>query len=292
MDLCSFIIIKFILDGHLFRQGEELDMVTISVIMGIYNCESTLPEAINSIIKQTYDDWELIMCDDGSDDNTLEVALKYKELYPDKIVVLKNEINLGLNATLNKCLKVAKGKFIARMDGDDICSAERFKEEINVLENEPNIAIVSTDMYHFDETGVWGKISHPTYPQGRDFLKETPFCHAPCMVRKEAYDAVEGYSVDKKLLRVEDYHLWMKMYKLGYRGKNIGKTLYSMRDDRNAYTRRKFKYRLNSAYVICLAVKELKLPVWGYVIALRPIIVGMLPKVVYDILHKWKLRGK
>ena len=273
-------------------KSEVEDMSTVSVIMGIYNCADTLGEAIESIINQTFSDWELIMCDDGSQDDTLSVALSYREMFPGKIVVLKNEKNLGLNATLNKCLAIAKGKYIARMDGDDVCSPERFAKELVVLESEPEIAIVSTDMAYFDESGTWGKMSHPTYPQGIDFLYETPFCHAPCMVRKEAYDAVQGYSVDKKLLRVEDYHLWMKMYKAGYKGKNIGEILYSMRDDRNAYNRRKFKYRLNSAYVICLTIKELKLPIWGYARALRPIIVGLLPNFLYDKLHKWNLRGK
>lgn len=273
-------------------KSEVEDMSTVSVIMGIYNCADTLGDAIESIINQTFSDWELIMCDDGSQDDTLSVALSYREMFPGKIVVLKNEKNLGLNATLNKCLAVAKGKYIARMDGDDVCSPERFAKELAVLESEPEIAIVSTDMAYFDESGTWGKMSHPTYPQGIDFLYETPFCHAPCMVRKEAYDAVQGYSVDKKLLRVEDYHLWMKMYKAGYKGKNVGESLYSMRDDRNAYNRRKFKYRLNSAYVICLTIKELKLPIWGYARALRPIIVGLLPNFLYDKLHKWNLRGK
>ena len=169
-------------------------MVTISVIMGIYNCASTLHEAINSIINQTFADWELIMCDDGSQDDTYNVALEYKKNYPEKIIVLRNEKNLGLNATLNRCLKAAKGKYIARMDGDDICAAERFDEEIAVLENEPDISIVSTDMAYFDETGVWGRICHPTYPKKEDFLHGTPFCHAPCLVRREAYEVVNGYT--------------------------------------------------------------------------------------------------
>ena len=265
-------------------------MTTISVIMGIYNCEPTLAEAIESIICQTYTDWELIMCDDGSQDRTLEIALDYMERYPGKIVVLRNETNLGLNATLNKCLQVAKGKYIARMDGDDICSPDRFQKEVDVLEYESDISIVSTDMNSFDESGVWGRISHPEYPKKIDFLAGTPFCHAPCMVRKEAYDDVDGYSVDTKLLRVEDYHLWFKMYKAGYRGKNIHETLYSMRDDQNAYNRRKFKYRINEAYVKYLAVKELKLPIYGYVYVLRPLIVGLLPQFLYDKLHKRNLK--
>jgi glycosyltransferase EpsE len=260
--------------------------------MGIYNCADTLGEAIDSIVNQTFTEWELIMCDDGSKDNTLEVALEYQGKYPDKIVVLQNEKNMGLNATLNKCLQVARVNYIARMDGDDICSPDRFQKEIDVLEHEPNIAIVSTDMNFFDETGMWGRISHPEYPEKNDLLAGSPFCHAPCMVRREAYDAVGGYSVATKLMRVEDYHLWFKMYKAGYRGKNIQEALYSMRDDQNAYQRRKFKYRINEAYVKYLVVKELKLPIWGYVAVLRPIIVGLLPNAIYDKLHKRNLRGR
>lgn len=264
-------------------------MPKISILMGIYNCAGTLPDAIDSILRQTVTDWELILCDDGSADDTFAVAQRYAQAHPDRIVLLQNPKNLGLNATLNRCLSVARGEFIARMDGDDICAPERFAEELAVLESEPEIAIVSTDMHCFDESGVWGMIQYAEYPQPKDFLANSPFCHAPCMVRKEAYDAVGGYTVDKKLLRVEDYHLWIKMYQAGYRGKNIRKPLYSMRDDRNANSRRKFRYRINEAYVRTLVVKCLDLPASAYVYALRPILVGLLPKPVYDKLHKWNL---
>lgn len=266
-------------------------MVTISVIMGIYNCSSTLGGAIESICNQTITDWELIMCDDGSTDNTYEVALNYQKKYPDKVIVLKNEKNLGLNETLNKCLAIARGKYIARMDGDDTCVPDRFEKELAVFEQESEIAIVSSDMAFFDETGVWGQISHPEYPQKQDFIKGTPFCHAPCMVRHEAMEAVQGYSTGSFLLRVEDYHLWLKLYKAGYKGKNIHSVLYYMRDDRNAYGRRKFRYRINEAYVRFLVVRDLKLPIWELVFVLRPILVGLLPSKIYDILHKFNLRG-
>lgn len=258
--------------------------------MGIYNCADTLPGAIESILAQTYTNWELIMCDDGSIDNTIDVAYEYQRKYADRIIVMRNTQNMGLNATLNRCLEQATGEYIARMDGDDVCFPLRFETEIQVLENEPDIAIVSTDMEYFDETGTWGKISHPEYPQKMDFLHETPFCHAPCMVRKEAYDIVNGYSVEDRLLRVEDYHLWLKMYCKGFRGKNIHTVLYQMRDDRNAYRRRKFKYRLNEAYVRKLAIKQLELPITSYIHVLRPIIVGLLPKFIYEILHKKRLK--
>lgn len=261
----------------------------ISVIMGLYNCASTLPEALDSIIGQTYEKWEMILCDDGSEDNTYRVALDYHKRFPEKIILIRNEKNCGLNYTLNCCLKYATGEYIARMDGDDRCSIHRFQREIDVLNNEKKIAIVSTDMQYFDEKEIWGRISHPEYPVKADFVHESPFCHAPCLVRKEAYEAVGGYTVDEHLLRVEDYHLWIKMYAAGYKGKNIHEPLYQMRDDKNAYNRRKFKFRINEAYVKLLAVKELKLPVWMVVYSLRPIVIGLMPRFLYDLLHKRRL---
>ncbi|MBQ7385557.1 MAG: glycosyltransferase [Ruminococcus sp.] len=261
----------------------------ISVIMGIYNCEEYLEEALNCIVNQTYTDWEVIMCDDGSKDNTAIVAQKFVDTYPGKFRLLKNEQNMGLNYTLNKCLYEARGEYIARMDGDDLCSPERFQKEIDILDNNPDIAIVSTDMEFFDENGVFGTTKSVKEPNKKTFINKVPFCHAPCMVRKEAYLAVEGYSVDKKLLRVEDYHLWAKMYAKGYKGVNIQEPLYMMRDDRNAQSRRKFKYRLNASYAHICACKMLKLPFTAYLRCLIPIIKGLLPGFLYNILHKKRL---
>lgn len=264
-------------------------MPIISVIMGIYNCASTLNESLKCIENQSETDWELILCDDGSSDNTYDLAKKFMDIHPDKVILLQNDKNMGLNYTLNKCLAHAHGKYIARMDGDDRCSDLRFERELQVLESNIDVAIVSTDMTFFDESGTWGLIQHPDVPIAKDFLYGSPFCHAPCMVRKEAYDKVKGYTDSKRLLRVEDYHLWIKMYAAGFKGQNIHELLYEMRDDRYAYFRRKFRYRINEAYVKALAVKMLHLPLYGYLFACRPIIVGLLPKKIYDKLHKKRL---
>lgn len=264
-------------------------MKMISVIMGIYNCQDTLEDAVRSITAQTYTNWELVMCDDGSSDNTYSVAVALMKQDPARIKLLKNERNRGLNHTLNRCFAAASGDYIARMDADDLCSPDRFYIEVQALENEPDIAIVSTDMELFDDTGVWGRISHKQYPLAKDFLPGSPFCHAPCMIRRNALLAVHGYSESRRLLRVEDYHLWIKLYAAGFRGKNIPLPLYQMRDDRNAQRRRKFKYRINEAYVRLLLVRELRLPAWGMVYALRPIAVGLLPSPVYTYLHKKQL---
>lgn len=266
-------------------------MPTISVIMGVYNCARTLGDAIECIQNQTYEDWELILCNDGSIDNTLQIAKSYASK-DKRIIVIANDQNRGLNYTLNHCLKYARGKYIARMDGDDLCSLHRFEKQLKILEENPEFTIVSSAMVYFDDKGVWGQNQVIKTPTKFDFVKSAPFCHAPCLVRKEAYDAVRGYSVSKYLLRVEDYHLWLKMYSCGYKGINIEEPLYQMRDDRNAYARRKFKFRINEAYVKFTGYRMLKLPIWYYPFILRPILVGLLPGFVYDILHKKSLNKK
>ena len=264
----------------------------ISVLMGIYNCAGTLPAAIECILSQTVQDWELILCDDGSADDTYAVAKGYAEQYPDKIILMKNEKNMGLNYTLNRCLAAAGGELVARMDGDDLCRADRFQKELAALAENPEMAVVSTAMEFFDETGTWGR-SHPKpRPQKTDFLYGTPFCHAPCMARRAALEAVGGYTDDKKFLRVEDFDLWVKLYAAGYRGMNLDEPLYQMRDDRNAFSRRKFRYRVNEARVIRKAVKLLRLPKSGYLRALRPIAVGLMPGWLYKRLHKKRLGGQ
>lgn len=266
--------------------NNEIKKPKISVIMGIYNCSNTLSEAIDSILNQSFSDWELIMCDDGSTDNTFQIATTFQKQFPNKIILLKNNKNYGLNFTLNKCLKSASGEYIARMDGDDRCSEDRFEKEITTLEQELDISIVSSDMQLFDETGIWGLVRYPEYPSKDDFLHGSPFCHASSMVRKDALEAVNGYSVEKKYLRVEDYHLWVKMYEKGYKGKNIQLPLYQMRDNYEASNRRKFKFRLNEAYVRIMLVKQLKMAAWKYIFALRPIIIGLIPNFFYNKLHK------
>lgn len=258
----------------------------VSIIMGIYNCENTLSEAIDSIINQTYDNWELIICDDGSLDKSYAIAKRYQEKYGERIILLSNERNLGLNVTLNKCLNKAKGEYIARMDGDDISLPERLAVEVEYLNKHDEYAIVSSPMIYFDEEGEFKVGCQTGEPILKNFAKGTQFCHAPSMVRREAYTAVKGYSTKKTRFRVEDWDLWIRMYEKGYRGYNISRPLYKMRDDRNAYQRRCFKYRINEAIVSASAVKKLGLKKINYIYMLKPVIVGLLPKSIYMYFHK------
>lgn len=270
-------------------------MSKVSVIMGIYNCAATLPEAIDSILNQTFSDWELILCDDGSKDDTYLVANHYKMHYPEKIVLMRNEENQGLNYTLNRCLKTSKGEYIARMDGDDISLPTRLEKEVDFLDSHPEFAIVSTPMIFFDENGEWGRSYSINEPKKEDFIKHSPvFCHAPCMIRRKAYLDVGGYTVDKRMLRFEDVNLWYKLYAKNYKGYNLDEPLYKMRDDLKASRRRNLKSRMNGVYVTYVGFKLFQFPwyMYSYVILdfLKHLIKGVMPEKVYMFFHKKKDR--
>ena len=258
----------------------------ISVIMGIYNCAPTLQEALDSLYAQTYQGFKIILCDDGSTDDTLKIAEENARLH-DNVLVIRNERNMGLNYTLNHCLKYADTEYIARMDGDDISLPNRFEKELKFLDEHPEVGVVSASMVHFDENGDFrlgrGK---GRFIVAKDFISGTPLCHAVCMARTVVFKQVGGYSVDKKLLRVEDYHLWFKMYAAGYKGYSLKYPIYEMRDDNNAVERRTLKNRMNEAYVKYIGYKMIGLPWWTSVYCIVPIIKAFWPKSLYKWLHK------
>ena len=263
-------------------------MPKVSVIMGVYNVGDTLAEAMDSLFSQTFNDFEVIICDDGSKDNTIEVVTSYLNKYPKQIILLKNKKNLGLNYTLNRCLDVATGEYIARMDGDDISVPERFEKQVRFLDEHPEYSIVSSPMVLFDEKGDFRTTTAIEFPKKVDCVKSNPFCHAPVMIRAEAYKKIGGYTVNKKMLRVEDVDLWFKLCAAGYRGYNFQEPLYKMRDDRDATSRRKFKYRLNSTYTRLVGCKNVSMPFIYYIYAFKPIIIGLIPRPLYVYLHRKK----
>lgn len=252
------------------------DKKKVSVLMGIYNCADTLEEAIQSIQDQTYKNWELILCDDGSTDATYEIAEKFAKT-DKRIILIQNEINKGLNYTLNHCMSVATGDYIARMDGDDLSIPTRFEKQVNFLEGQDRYDIVSCPMIFFDKFGEWGRNYKKEFPEPKDLISGSPICHAPVMLRKECMKEVGGYTENVRMLRVEDVNLWIKLYAAGYRCCNLQEPLYKMRNDKNALNRRKYKYRVNSVYVRLQGCRMLKLSPIYYIKAIKPMINGLVP---------------
>ena len=224
---------------------------------------------------------------------TYSIAKEYNAKDPLRFIVLQNDENKGLNYTLNKCIDIARGKYIARMDGDDISKPDRLEKELQFLESNPEFSIVSCDMEMFDKAGVWGRTFSIARPEINDFCNHSPFfCHAAVLVRTDAYRAVGGYTVNPHLLRVEDCHLWYKMYAAGYKGANIQEVLYSMRNDRNATSRRTMGARVNGIYVTWVGFHLVKMPWYKYIYFLRTLfeepIKAIIPAKVYEHLYKHK----
>lgn len=227
----------------------------ISVIMGIYNCAPTLAEALDSLLAQTYQNFKVIMCDDGSTDGIRQVAETYVDRYPDKFLLISNERNLKLAATLNHCLDYADTEYVARMDGDDISLPERFAKQIAFLDSHPEFALVSSPMVYFDEDGDYRTGTAKSEPQKEDFRYGTPFCHAPVMMRRETLASIGNYTAESWVERVEDYYLWFKFYHAGHKGYNLSEPQYKMRNGRDAFARRKFKDRWRT-YKLTVKVKK------------------------------------
>lgn len=260
----------------------------VSILMGVYNCEKTLAEAIDSILAQTFTDWEFIVCDDGSSDGTLAIAESYARRDP-RIRVLANERNLGLAPTLDRCAAAAKGTYFARMDGDDISEPRRLEKLVDALEQHPEVSLVSSWMTCFDEHGAWGVVKTVPRPGKRDFLGGTPYCHAPCMMRASAFRRVGGYGDSPWARRVEDYNLWFKFAQAGLTGLNLQEALYRVRDDRQAIARRTFRSRLNGVVVRWRGFGMIGLPIWAKLWSLKPLLTWLVPTPIYRLLRRRRL---
>lgn len=265
-------------------------MPKISIILAAYNAADTLEEALDSLMEQTLRDFEIFLCDDGSTDGTAAVAQAYAARHPGRVVLLQNPQNLGLGAALNRCLAVAQGEYIARMDADDLSLPRRLELQAAFLDAHPDCALVGCAMTHFDQGGSYRVSCPPEDPQLRDHLLGTPFCHGTVMVRREVYLSLGGYSESPEHLRVEDAELWLRLYEAGFRGRNLQEPLYRMRDDRSAANRRKLSHRFRSARVRLRGMQRLQAPWWYWPLALRPVAVGLLPGPVYRWLHRRKWR--
>lgn len=253
--------------------------------MGVYNCEDTLDEALQSIINQTYENWELIICDDCSKDSTFEIAKKYSELYSDKIKLIKNDKNLKLANSLNNCLKLVSGDFIARMDGDDISLPKRFETQVEFLNNNLEYDLVGSRVISFDEYGDVGVKPIIEKPDKYCFRLTPPFAHPTIMARKYVYEELGGYRVAKETRRCEDLDLWFRFYKKEFSGYNIQTPLYKLREHKSDFKRRKFSHGLDAAKVCLRGFKLLNYPKKYYIYLLKPVISSLLPSFMRKMIH-------
>lgn len=264
----------------------------ISVIMGIFNCADTLPQAIESIVNQTYTNWQLIMCDDASIDNTYDVAKSYQEKYPDKIILIKNDVNSKLAFTLNHCLEYADGTFIARMDGDDISMPDRFEKEVKFLKEHPEYDVVGCAMQRFSGSGDLADVLYAVDSPDKYTLKNhIPFFHATILARRKVYDELNGYTVLPRTQRGQDFDFWFRFYHAGFEGNNLKEPLYNVREDENAIRRRTIKGRFNALKTTWYGYNLLGYPKhWFIVTLVKTILKSLTPYKIIELYRRWQAR--
>jgi glycosyltransferase involved in cell wall biosynthesis len=211
----------------------------ISVIMSVYNGGEYLLEAVDSILKQTYTDFEFIIINDG--------GMGFQFTDP-RIRIIKNDKNIGLTKSLNKALDIAEGDYIARMDADDVSHPTRFAEQVKYLDSHPECILVGTWAEIIDEQGkVTRVVKHPCKDEviQRELIKYNPFFHSSIMFRKGIY-----YNENFKY--AQDYELYFKLTRGWNDGKkelaNLPIFLHQYRETSNSITSKKNREQIS--YVI------------------------------------------
>ncbi len=196
----------------------------ISVIMPSLNDRKYIPMALDSILNQSYDDFELTIVDDGSTDGTIGHIKKRDD---DRINLIVRDEKSGITSALNRGIDESNGRFIARHDADDWSNLSRFKKQITILEENSKIALVGTGAYLVDIDGE--KISRrrvPIKPDFNDLIYHNEFIHGSVMMRRKALESVNGYDV--WFPTTEDYDLWLRLAN-EYEVRNIDEPLYYFR---------------------------------------------------------------
>lgn len=226
----------------------------ISVLMSIHNDQAFLEQSLNSIIDQSYEDFECIIIDDASTDDSPKILKQFAD-QDSRIKIITNNENQGLGKSLNIALNNAKGEYIARMDGDDICLPSRFAKQAKFLDENPDITVVGTWIDVIDENENRKPDSTRKYAtEHKDIVKQlwaNPMLHPTVMMRSKNLKELGGYP---ELRRRQDYALWFKAYKQGWKFSNIAESL--------------LLYRVTSAHLEKNSLKDsylqMKIGISGY----------------------------
>ncbi|MFQ5865393.1 MAG: glycosyltransferase family 2 protein [bacterium] len=261
-------------------------MPKVSVLMPVYNEERRISSAIVSILNQTFTDFEFLIINDGSQDNTAEVVRSFTDK---RIRLINNGKNLGFVQSLNKGIFLALGKYIARIDADDLALPTRLEKQVEFLEQNPDVAVLGTAAFHNDEIRKEKFIRVPPtedYEIKCEMVKYVPLEHSSIMVRIAVLKEMGGY--DEHYDDVEDLELWIRIgrkYKLA----NLSEPLIirNVRPDSfwfsnyNAVTR-----QLKFSKMAKQAISAFHLSNWYYFYVLTKVIYGIVPHCIKRLIRK------
>lgn len=230
----------------------------ISVIMPVFNSEKYVAEAIESILNQTFNDFEFIIIDDGSTDNSLKIIKEYSQK-DNHIRVVVNQENKGIAGSLNIGIALARGEYIARMDADDISLPERFEKQVAFMENHPEIGVVGTSFSRIDEKeNVIEEVKLITQPPRiwwRMFFIN-PIVHPSVMMRRNIF--INGkFKYNRKSEPAEDYDLWFQiMSHYAIANLSEGLLLYRVHNENISFVKRQEQLRITEK-VLKLRTEEI-----------------------------------
>lgn len=250
----------------------------VSFIIPTYNAEKTIDRCLESVVNQTYENLEIICCDDCSTDGTWNKLKEWAEK-DSRIKIIKNEKNMRAAYTRNQCIKVAGGGYYAQLDDDDYCSSDRVEKQVAFLNAHDEYAFVGTGIWFFDESGIYGgsKASEGREVKKEDFLWGINFANPSLMFRSNAIQEVNGYRVHKDTRRSQDYDLIMRLYTAGYRGYILPDKLTFYYRGKNFYPKCKYEYRIDEMKIRYRNFKALGLLPKGLPYVIKPLIVGLIP---------------
>lgn len=259
----------------------------VSIAMGVYRPKREyLIDSVRSLVAQTFEDWELVICDDGSGDDATKALLAEVRAIDPRVRLVGYDENRGLAFALNTCVENACGELIARQDDDDRSLSRRLAEQVAYLDANPECAFVGAEARVFDDKGQWGHIDLEADPGPRTFLWNSPYAHPTVVFRREALDVVGGYRVALETERVEDYDLFMTLAAAGQRGHNLKEDLYEYRIDRDAGKYRPMAVRLNEARVRARGFKALGLGLEALPYVAKPVALGLVPGKLMDAIRR------
>ena len=244
--------------------------------MSVYNAASTLPAAIDSILCQTYQDFEFIICDDASSDETWDVLCSYERQDP-RIRLIRNHENCGLGASLNRCLSMAKGTYIARQDADDVSSPERLERTLAYLQKN-KLPYAACGVLVFDDNGIWNKRMFPEHITKHIIARKNPFFHPTMVFKRDVMALANGYRVTEYTRRTEDYDLVMRLAAKGLIGQNLQEYLYQVYEPTDAYGRHTVKTRWHEIRTRLYGLRQMAAPPGDYVYLFKPVIMCLVPR--------------
>ena len=182
----------------------------VSVLMSVYNNEEYIKNTLKSILKQTYNNIEVVIINDASEDKSRYIIKSFKDK---RIKLIDNKNNLGLAKSLNKGIKKCKGKYIARIDADDLMMPDRIEKQVNFLEKNKDIAVLGTSLILInDKDKIIGKRDYPKTNEdiNKTILIRNPLAHPSVMIRKSM---LPKKTYDEKLKTSQDYDIWLRINK-------------------------------------------------------------------------------